>query len=568
MKKVAIVGVEGSGKTVLMAAMGEKYRKPRADGLFLYANSRRTIEYCNEQIDILRNQHKWPNSTSPDSLVNLEWTLMRRKKGSRPEEICTVAFLDYAGEIYRYAFGDSTDDSNQIKQSQYKKQIEAVKAHLKDAESVVVLVNLSDIINSNGVSMKASEMDWLSQRIFDFAFDETSANRVAIAFTQKDLYEETIGCCGGVEGAFEAYLPSVFYRHESEIVPFAVSAVNKTVPNDKGEPLPASDFESEGFDELVSWMANVSSVEPVDNTQKSVADKTEEFMQAWEDERYNDAAKLMSDISFNDETMYALATMYEHGRGVKRDDAEALKLYQKVIDWGAIAGGVDGKRIAMATEAVRRIEKAKIVVSGNNTDSMPKQEEGKGAEDATSKFLRLFQENHYEDAAKLIKLADKNDKDVQYALGYMYRAGEGLPKDRKTGASWLRKAAESGDVLSQKWLGDAYKDGDGVVQNLRMAIWWYRKVIDNADGDCWRDAAASSIAEIYGRQGKWLKAAWWRVKAKFYDWAFYWTHFDADDAKALLKKFLIYWPPAIIGVLIVLLLNPSSPIYFRRWIHE
>ena len=95
MKKVAIVGVEGSGKTVLMAAMGEKYRKPRADGLFLYANSRRTIEYCNEQIDILRNQHKWPNSTSPDSLVNLEWTLMRRKKGSRPEEVCTVAFLDF-----------------------------------------------------------------------------------------------------------------------------------------------------------------------------------------------------------------------------------------------------------------------------------------------------------------------------------------------------------------------------------------------------------------------------------------------------------------------------------------
>ena len=270
MKKIAIVGVEGSGKTVLMAAMGEKYRKPRADGLFLYANSRRTIEYCNEQIDILRIQHKWPNSTSPDSLVNLEWTLMRRKKGSRPEEVCTVAFLDFAGEIYRYAFGDSTDDSDRIKQSQYKKQIEAVKSHLKDAESVVVLVNLSDIINSNGVSTKASEMDWLSQRIFDFAFDETSANRVAIAFTQKDLYEETIGRCGGLEGTFEAYLPSVYYRHESEIVPFAVSAVNKTVPNDKGEPLPASDFNSEGFDELVSWMADVSdNVAPKDSKPKN-----------------------------------------------------------------------------------------------------------------------------------------------------------------------------------------------------------------------------------------------------------------------------------------------------------
>ena len=396
MKKIAIVGVEGSGKTVLMAAMGEKYRKPRADGLFLYANSRKTIEYCNEQIDILRNQHKWPSSTSPDSLVNLEWTLMRRKKGSRPEEVCTVAFLDFAGEIYRYAFGDSTDDFDRIKQSQYKKQIEAVKSHLKDAESVVVLVNLSDIINSNGVSTKASEMDWLSQRIFDFAFDETSTNRVAIAFTQKDLYEETIGRCGGLEGTFEAYLPSVYYRHESEIVPFAVSAVNKTVPNDKGEPLPASDFDSEGFDELISWMADVSGVQ-VDHMRKPADTKNEG---------------------------YGSGT---YGSDVSKTDVSKTK--------------------------------------------------------ETQKFLTACRGGHYDDAAKIIGLIDKDNPNVLFHLGQMYAHGFGVAKDFMEATKWYRKAAELGDCRAQNNLGTIYENGQGVVEDYVEAIKWYRIAAEKGNAD-------------------------------------------------------------------------------------
>ena len=35
MKKGAIVGVEGSGKTVMLAGLGELYSRPDADGYFL-----------------------------------------------------------------------------------------------------------------------------------------------------------------------------------------------------------------------------------------------------------------------------------------------------------------------------------------------------------------------------------------------------------------------------------------------------------------------------------------------------------------------------------------------------
>lgn len=35
MSKISIVGVEGSGKTVMMAAFGDKYKHPDSSGLFL-----------------------------------------------------------------------------------------------------------------------------------------------------------------------------------------------------------------------------------------------------------------------------------------------------------------------------------------------------------------------------------------------------------------------------------------------------------------------------------------------------------------------------------------------------
>ena len=415
MKKVAIVGVEGSGKTVLMAAMGEKYRKPRADGLFLYANSRRTIEYCNEQIDILRNQHKWPNSTSPDSLVNLEWTLMRRRKGNRPEEVCTVAFLDFAGEIYRYAFGDSTDDSDQIKQSQYKSQVEAVKSHLKDADSVVVLVNLSDIINSKGDSKKSSEMDWLSQRIFDFVFSETSARQVSIVFTQKDLYEETIANCGGLEDTFEEYLPSVFYRNESRIVPFAVSAVNKTVMNESGNLAPATDFGSEGLEALVSWMDDWNiSISSDDSTEEFSDDSTEEFIKACNEGRYDEAVKLSNNVDrHNRSVVQLLGKMYS-----------ALGNHNKAIECLQLA-------LTMVNDEIS--ESRQVQKDAGTRHQIAKAE----ANWASSHYEVVLKQNFHNELEK----AERGNAESQYFVGEYYLR---IEKDHDKAMDWYRKSAENG----------------------------------------------------------------------------------------------------------------------------
>ncbi len=45
MKKIAIVGVEGSGKTVMLAGLGELYSHPDPEGYFLCPKNFQTATY-------------------------------------------------------------------------------------------------------------------------------------------------------------------------------------------------------------------------------------------------------------------------------------------------------------------------------------------------------------------------------------------------------------------------------------------------------------------------------------------------------------------------------------------
>ena len=50
MKKVAIVGVEGSGKTVMLAGLGDLYTNPDEEGLYLSPKNYETATYVSEKI--------------------------------------------------------------------------------------------------------------------------------------------------------------------------------------------------------------------------------------------------------------------------------------------------------------------------------------------------------------------------------------------------------------------------------------------------------------------------------------------------------------------------------------
>jgi len=48
---------------------------------------------------------EWPSATAGDEMQGLDWVLKQKIPGQRPVDVCEVSFLDFAGEVYRTAFG-------------------------------------------------------------------------------------------------------------------------------------------------------------------------------------------------------------------------------------------------------------------------------------------------------------------------------------------------------------------------------------------------------------------------------------------------------------------------------
>ena len=254
MKKIAIVGVEGSGKTVLMAAMGDKYKSPDANGIFLKPVNRETFAYCEKLMGQMQDG-KWPIATGKAITDNLRWTLIKKISDGNDDRIAELSFLDFGGEIYRLAFGGGVHDEPD---ADTKNAITQLRSHVEEAEVLIVLVNLSDIINGKRNEERTIEMNWLSQAILSFAYDEANKTSVALVFTQADSYAETIAACGGLRGVLTKYMPTVDTSYGKRLALFSVAAVNKTIPapDGSGFQVPSPDFKPQGLENLVSWVVD------------------------------------------------------------------------------------------------------------------------------------------------------------------------------------------------------------------------------------------------------------------------------------------------------------------------
>jgi len=244
MSKISIVGVEGSGKTVMMAAFGDKYKHPDSSGLFLSPENPTAFSFVEVQMEQM-HQGKWPNATVTDSLKSLNWSLFLKRDGKN-QKICDISFLDFAGEIYRLAFGDHSESEK----SGLENEIAALKKHIIESDMLIVLINLSEIINGSVSNARTRETMWLSKGILDFAKRETNISNIAIVFSQADVYNTIISTYGGVQKTYEHFLPHCANVYpDIPIIP--VSAINKTTPDENGLAVPDQGFESEGLDDLM-----------------------------------------------------------------------------------------------------------------------------------------------------------------------------------------------------------------------------------------------------------------------------------------------------------------------------
>ena len=251
MKKVAIVGVEGSGKTVMLAGLGYLYTNPDEEGYFLSPKSFSTAAYVSNKIARMR-RGEWPSATAGDEMKGLDWTLKRRLQGERqrPEVVCEVSFLDFAGEVYRTAFGIGTGDGA------FAEQAEELKRYVREADDLIVLINLRDVIVNGIEEPRVQEAAWITKAILDAALTEEpghSVPRAAIVLSQADSYADTIGSCGGVAGVLKKYLPYVSNDYGWLDV-LAASAVDKTILDADGNVVPSPDFTASGLQPIIRWI--------------------------------------------------------------------------------------------------------------------------------------------------------------------------------------------------------------------------------------------------------------------------------------------------------------------------
>ena len=252
MKKVAIVGVEGSGKTVMLAGLGDLYSRPDDKGYFLAPKDFNTSAYVAELMERLRSGI-WPAATADDLFQGLEWTLRRRSDtGGRPTDICELSCLDFPGEVYRKAFVDTKGQRSE----EMQRQIAVLWNYIERADSLIVLVNLGDVITHGLADRRVHESIWVTSAILEQALKERPGRvvpKTAIVLSQADVYEATINECGGAKGALEKYLPHV-YNSYGWLDAFAAYTVDKTRLDDDGVVVPDPAFTTEGLRPIMNWL--------------------------------------------------------------------------------------------------------------------------------------------------------------------------------------------------------------------------------------------------------------------------------------------------------------------------
>ena len=177
-----------------------------------------------------------------------------------------------------------------------------------------------------------------------------------------------------------------------------------------------------------------------------------------------DIEKLKRDAEAGDaEAQADLGVCYALGRGVKRDDREAVKWFRKAAEQGyAYAQSMLGRCYA----------------------------DGQGVK------------QDYREAVKWIrKAAEQGNASAQFNLGVHYADGQGVKQDYGEAVKWYRKAAEQRHAGAQYNLGVCYYMGQGVIEDYTEAYKWFLlagmngKDVSEIKNDLKKEMTVRQIAE-------------------------------------------------------------------------
>ena len=162
-----------------------------------------------------------------------------------------MSCLDFAGEVYRSAFSGGKNQG-------LVAQAEELKYYLREADTIVLLLNLRDSITHGVGDKRAIDTEYSALAMLKFVLepddDAQRLPRVLLALSQTDAYSATIEACGGPRETLAKYLPVV----ASSFGYLDVVAVNScgTTIDDHGDSVPDRNLSLVGLKPMVDWMLN------------------------------------------------------------------------------------------------------------------------------------------------------------------------------------------------------------------------------------------------------------------------------------------------------------------------
>jgi len=245
--QIAIVGTEGSGKTIL-ASVWAKRMSNTAD-VFLHPRDWETAEYVEKVWNALNNSEWW-KSTEAGRAFELQWTLHIK------QHTVPLKLIDSAGQDLRELF--SKDTYKKVNLTGIQREL---LNYIQTASVVIIVVNLLHF-RGEPDNLKRKQNEFVLKEVVDMFAADGKHQDIAIVFTAWDLYHADITKnYGNFTNYLQKELPQLYNAmrlgHQSgdTIRWFPVAAVMDTeVRNNIRVPKP--NFRSGGLDTLSNWLLN------------------------------------------------------------------------------------------------------------------------------------------------------------------------------------------------------------------------------------------------------------------------------------------------------------------------
>ena len=251
--KIAIVGMTGSGKTVLISTLAMKMSQMALQDIFMYPsgneeNRRQTLRYTNTNWKTL-NEGRWPASTPAGELIQLQWDLATNNHQAQ------VQFLDCAGQDIRSLFKTDNFNPNSLTGN-----LKYVYENINSANILIFLVNMKDLLATPDYVAELMDLD---QMFHTLNQRNDIPRKIAVVFSQFDKYKPEVDeqFNGDFLEYLRHYIPLLhgqYIRNRNfEIIP--VAAVNDTqsvIEDGEVKQYPVPDFSSYNLEKLIHWIAD------------------------------------------------------------------------------------------------------------------------------------------------------------------------------------------------------------------------------------------------------------------------------------------------------------------------